>query len=711
MNLRDHEFHPDYNKTDNDIAEDFYLPAMRTSCKYDRISGYFGSTVYIIAWGALQQFVNNGGKIRIICSPVISDADKEAMAEGYSAQNDKIIQTSMAKELKDLFSNADLEKPARVLACLVAEDILDIRIAVPESGMEPDLERLFHDKVGIFTDSDGNSVGFRGSMNETYQGLSEDGNLESIDVFPSWEDKRDSFRVMNAIRYFERLWNGTEPSVLIYHFPEALKRNLISKSNGYDWHTLVNEISTTISLNKRWSPDKHYSARTPRPHQVQALENWVKNGRRGIFKHATGSGKTFTAICAIRDALDRKKRVLVLVPSRILLYQWQKEINESINDIDVHFMLCGDGNNLWKKDHALQRWTGPGELNCVVISIMGTACTDAFLSQVSGKDLLLIADEVHQTGSPERRKILTIDSDERLGLSATPERYGDPEGTQAIFDYFGGIVPPEFTLEDAVKSGVLTPYFYYPTPVHLSPKEQENWNDLTVIINRMIAASGKENDSVASIIRNNTVLKQKLIKRARIVKKAEAKVPLALDVIRKNYKNGQRWIIYCEDKNQLSDVLLTLLTNGYDAYEYYSDMEGDRQQTLAYFAKFGGVLVSIKCLDEGVDIPSVTHALILASSKNPREFIQRRGRILRRYPGKACSFLYDAVVVPETTMDEHDRSISILRSEFARAIQFGKWAVNPTCISQLDTIAIDCGIDYTEFEGEGLEDDDETESE
>lgn len=709
MNLRDHKFHPDYNKTDNDIAEDFYLPAMRSSCQYDRISGYFGSTVYIIAWSALQQFVDNGGRMRIICSPVISDADKDAMTEGFSAQNNKIIQESMARELQEMFADEDLEKPARVLACLVAEKILDIRIAVPESGMEPDLERLFHDKMGIFTDSDGNSVGFRGSMNETYKGLSEDGNLESIDVFPSWEDARDSVRVQSAIQYFDRLWNGTEPNVMVYHFPEAVKKDLINRSNGYDWHTLTKEISTTVTLNKRWAPDKHHFARIPRRHQVQALENWVKNGRRGILKHATGSGKTFTAICAIRDAMDRGKKILVLVPSRILLYQWKNEIAESMKDIDVYFLPCGDGNNLWKKDHTLQRWTSRGNLNCVVIAIMGTACTEEFLSQVSGKNLLLIADEVHQVGSPERRKILRIEADERLGLSATPERYGDPEGTQALLTYFGGIVPPEFTLQDAVKSGVLTPYFYYPLPVHLSRDEQDSWNRLTVVINRMIAVNGEKGESAASIIRKNPSIKRKLIERARIVKKAEAKVPLAIDVIKKNYSNGQRWIIYCEDRNQLSDVLRILLKDGYNAYEYYSDMEGDKQQTLEYFTQFGGILVSIKCLDEGVDIPSVTHALILASSKNPREFIQRRGRILRRYPGKACSFLYDAVVVPEMTMDEKDKSISILRSEFARAIQFGRWASNPTCISQLKCIAIDCGIDYTKFEREGLEDDNETE--
>ena len=180
MELKKHDFRPDYNKSDHNIAEDFYLPAMRSSCKYDRISGYFGSTIYILAWSALQEFVDNGGKIRIICSPIISKDDKEAMTEGYSAINNGIIKNALAKELEELFAYESLSKPYRALACLVSEGIVDVKIAVPENGMEPDLERLFHDKVGIFTDYSGNAVGFRGSMNETYQGLSDGGNLESV---------------------------------------------------------------------------------------------------------------------------------------------------------------------------------------------------------------------------------------------------------------------------------------------------------------------------------------------------------------------------------------------------------------------------------------------------------------------------------------------------------------------------------------------------
>ena len=708
MELQKHDFRPDYNKSEHDIADDFYLPAMRSSCQYDRISGYFGSTIYILAWSALQEFVENGGNIRLICSPVISDADKDAMTEGYSAVNDLILKESLLKELDELFAMDNLSKPARALACLVAEGIVDVKIAVPESGMEPDLERLFHDKVGIFTDIRGNAVGFRGSMNETFQGLSDGGNLESIDVFPSWADGRDAQRLKSATSYFSRLWNKSEKHVLVYDFPDAVRKNLIDKSNGYDWKTLIKEISTSISIAKKWAPNKKNASKSPRKHQLTALENWVNNGRHGILEHATGSGKTFTAICAIRDALDRGKSVLVLVPSKELLRQWKTELEDNIRDISIKYLMCGDGFNSWKTNNTLQLWTRPSSTQKkVTIAIMDTACGNQFVHNVvSGNHLTLVADEVHRIGSPARRNILNIDASERLGLSATPIRYGDPEGTAAIFDYFGGVVPPVFSLEDAIKSDVLTKYYYHPIPVHLTPEEQDDWKIISKEISRLIAMAKDAGESISTIIASNPKIQMKLLARARIVKQAVNKITLALDVVRKYYKDGQRWIIYCDNQGQLGNILKLLLNNGFDAYEYHSSMNGDRNETLRYFGKYGGILVSIRCLDEGVDIPSTTHALILASSKNPREFIQRRGRILRRYPGKYFAQLYDAIVMPEISFDgEEDTGNSIIRAELSRAIQFGEWAENPSCVSDLRIIARRYGIKYQDIKDGGIEDD------
>ena len=707
MGLKEQVYLTSYNKAEHDIAEMFYLPCMRHASYYDRISGYFGSTIYIIAWDALREFIDNDGKMRLICSPYVSDEDAAALANGYSAKNDKLLAEALVKEVQALFDDPFLTAPAKLLAYMVSKGIIDVKIAVPTGNESPNAKRLFHDKVGIFTDLDGNKVGFRGSMNETYKGLSSDGNMESIDVFPNWLDNRDAERVNDASTFFERLWSGFVPGITVYPFPRASKEILRTKAEGVKWHELLDEIHVEESKAKRWKPSNHAGSRTPRPHQVNALEAWVKNGRRGIFEHATGSGKTFTAMCAIHDAFKRNEVVLILVPSRDLLKQWDRELRETLREDIIYYLLCGDKNNEWKKPDSLAAWTSDGSsTHRIILATMDTACSDDFSKNISqGEHLFVVADEVHRLGSPRRRNFLNIEAGARLGLSATPRRYGDPEGTAALFDYFGGIVPPPYTLDDAIKSGVLTRYFYNPLTITLTQKEQEEWNAITEQIGHLVAhlTSGENADiNIAS----NTRLKQLLIKRAHIVKTASSKVPLAINLLLKEYVRGQNWIIYCDNITQLKKVLNSAINAGLDAFEYYADMEGDRDETLRYFSKNGGILVSIKCLDEGVDIPSVTHALILASSQNPREFIQRRGRILRNSPGKLFAHLYDAITVPVIETKETPKSMSIIIGELSRAIQFGLGAENPACVTDLKNIAVDYQIDYQNLQNTGMEEDD-----
>lgn len=227
--LSDFNYLASYNKAENDIAEEFYLPCMRTANSYDRISGYFGSTIYIIAWDALKEFVNNGGKMRIVCSPYVSEADAMALSEGYSARNDAILTRSIEQEVSAMFESDVLSAPARLLAFLVAKEIVDIKIAVPSGTESATTKRMFHDKVGVFSDSAGNSVGFRGSMNETFKGLSSDGNIESIDVFPNWLDDRDRERLEDAKGFFDKLWHHVLPGVVVYPFPQATKEPLEAK--------------------------------------------------------------------------------------------------------------------------------------------------------------------------------------------------------------------------------------------------------------------------------------------------------------------------------------------------------------------------------------------------------------------------------------------------------------------------------------------------
>lgn len=695
-----------YHKPEDDIARDFYLPCLASAHTYDRAVGYFSSTIYALAWPSLREFVGNAGKMRMICSPVLSADDAAAMSDGYAARDDAVQGERLRDDFRRLLTTQGSAKPAKVLASLVAMEVVDIRIAWVGDIAGGRTKRLFHDKLGIFADQNGNAVAFKGSMNETWPGLALDGNLESVDVYVSWSGDSDKERVRDEQDYFNRLWENRFPGVTTVPLPEVARNELISASEPEHWRELVDDICIEIKAASGWSPEAGPNGRVPRPHQVAALDAWKGRGRRGIFEHATGSGKTFTALCAIKDAFNRNEAVLVLVPSDLLLRQWSSELRTTFDPLGLRLLVCGGGHTEWRDEGRLRAWLRSGSgAPRVVLATLQTASMSDFLTRCrGGAHLFLIADEVHRLGATNARRVMTIDSGPRLGLSATPTRAGDPIGTDAILDYFGGIVPPPFTLFDAISAGTLTPYAYHVRRVSLEADEQDRWNDLAREIRKLVAQSKATDENGGSAINR---LKHLLIRRARIVKGARQKVAAAVSVVSSAYKRGQHWIVYCDDQIQLAKVRDGLRVNGVpDILEYHTAMSGDSRRTLDLFEAHGGVIVSIRCLDEGVDIPAVSHALILASSRNPREYVQRRGRVLRKSSTKSISHIYDVLVTPLFDPNEPP-SLAILEGELSRAIEFGSHAINPGCIADLQRLAIEHGIDWTKLTHAGIEDDED----
>lgn len=689
-----------YHKGRDDIANDFYLPAMRRATKYDRAVGYFRSAAFIIAWPALREFVSNGGRIRILCSQVLSAADIEALDEGYEARLNETIAARLRDEVATLLEDETMAEPARVLAALVAIEVIEFKIAIlyPVPGAAP--TRIFHDKLGILRDAQGSVVVFKGSMNETWAGLAEDGNLESIDVACSWLGGRDQERTIEETTYFEELWTNTYPGLDVRSFPDTAREALVSAADA-DWERtverLLRERAETISAPGDVQADVR--GRTLMPHQAAGLAAWRANARRGILAFATGAGKTFTALNAIRESLTKFNEVpIVVVPDKTLFAQWFDEIRTAFEPLGAQVLRVGAGFNAWRD--VLGDWTEPDRRR-IVLGTMQTVRSDAFRTRLrKGPHLFLVADEVHRLGSPANRTLL----DEslfgpRLGLSATPERSGDDYGTRTILDFFSGVLEPRYTLADAVRDGVLTPYFYRPQTVPLSESEAAGWRRLS----RQIAQLHSQASNGAS---HGSQIERLLFARAAIVKRAATKVDLAVEVVNEVYERGQRWIIYCDDQVQLRDVAAALVEANHTAMPFHSAMEGDRDETLRWLDSFGGIVVAIKCLDEGVDIPSVTHALILASSKNPREFVQRRGRVLRRAKDKSLAFVYDAIVMPPDR-EEGDNSPPdpITSGELARAIEFAEGANNEAARADLLAIAIDAGIDWEKLTGVGEEED------
>ncbi len=673
-----------YRTGERDPVSGFYKPCLDASVTYDRAVGYFRSSIFAVIGQPFLDFARRGGKARFICSPSITEEDAKAIESGY-LQREEAIERAITRDVDELLSDPVSDHRAKLLATFIKFGTLDIKVAIRSGG-----NGIYHEKIGIFSDGNGHHVSFLGSANETWSAWHAEGNHESIEVFRSWLST-DEIRVQSHRKIFDLLWKGETLGVDTIEFPEAQRRKILSvAAPGLD--------DPTVDMPRPMNSGR----RRLMPHQAKALELWEKAGRRGVFEHATGSGKTFTAIEAIKKHLIAGEPALVLVPSQLLHEQWKREILEEIPDASV--LMAGSGHIKWKDRGRLRSQTSPGlGMNRVVIATMQTASTDAFINGLyQGDHLLIVADEIHQIGSPKNSIALTIQSGASLGLSATPIRYGDPEGTQRIFTRFGSVIPPAITLQDAIAAGRLVNYEYFPHAVNLSDEESELWKKLTKQISFELAKSKKKDNSTGL----SDKAKMLLIQRSRIAKKARVKTGLATNVIKKEFTEGQSWLVYCEDSDQLDEMLLKLRAEGLRPLEYHSNMSGEKADALNWFKKFGGVLVSIKCLDEGVDIPAVSHAFILASSQNPRQFIQRRGRVLRKSAEKNLAVIHDAIVVPIDPESESEQ-ISLLKAELIRALEFANSALNKGAGADLRRIALEMGIDPSPDGEAAIEEDQE----
>jgi superfamily II DNA or RNA helicase len=705
-------FRTDYASDADDIVRDFYNPCFRQACSYDRITGFFSSTVFHLTHPALATFITERhGTMRLLCSPRISDADADSLLYGYAARDDASLVDALRAELSALLASPHAAT-TRLLAALVASGRLDVRLARVAPTVSLSNKRMFHDKVGLFTDEAGDVVGFRGSFNESYLGLSPDGNIESVDVWPSWEAGRDAERVRNAVARFSRLWDGLVPGVTIAALPEEIRQELERVAEDVDLDALLRDLPA--------GRHDQAPAATPtvggielRRHQCRAVREWEAHEFRGLLEHATGSGKTVTGLYCSELALGAGLVPLVLVPSKLLLEQWADQVRELLG---ARVVLAGGGHNRWSSGGALRAAVESSRLErpYVIVALLNSATSPAFRAQLRpvASRLLVIADEAHRLGSPEFRTLMDwLNAPWRLGLSATPERANDPEGTRAVFDYFGGIVH-RYSLKDALDDSVLAPYVYYPSWVVLTDDEQERWDRLTTEIRRRYAIA----QAPGAKPHTQDQLRFKLIERARIAKGAASKIPHAANLIADHYRpdSGQKWLVYCDNQAQLGLVRRTLEARGVRSWEYHRQMRGDPESTLKLFDVSGGIIVAIKCLDEGVDIPAATHALILASSRNPREFIQRRGRVLRRSPHKTVATLLDVLVLPDVVQQD-DPSWPLVVGELARAMQFAAWGIGQGAVSRLEDKWVSMGLSLADIDnvqpaGVETDEDDERDS-
>ena len=714
-----------YDTSNDDVIKDLYSPLLRNSVEYVRAAGFFRSSVFRLMTDDLLDFAIQGGKMTLITSLHVDRKDYDAVMEKF--RNEENIGKEMfLEELMKLRENEKMVPVTEMLAALVCNGCLSIRIGLRKSG-------IYHRKKGYFVDENGKIVLFMGSGNETRTALEsvpDEGSAEDFSVYRNWGE-RGAWE-SHGKNHYDKLLREMEEGPR-HRFPivpiQDLEPDDFLFIEGEDWLDL--EIHRKYSKErKRKMRDTHDRHRLDeleggreepshgaeeivlRPHQKVGLEAWEKNGSRGILKHATASGKTITALFSIAEHMRKGLPVLVLVPSSILLNQWIEEIEKFMSPEFPDVLPVGSGHNDWRRDLALHcDGVAYDNLRRVTVAIIHSARTERFMSQIGDlKSALVVVDECHRIGAQSFSEICEWSPRKILGLSATPERYGDPAGTARMNSLCGEVVH-EYSLSDALHDGYLTDYLYNIERVSLTGPETEDYDNRMDKIVRQLTLHRRKDGKVdwKSLPPG---LKNAIIQAKRIIKKAERKASVCARIVSENYGETGRqenWLVYCEDGSQLDSVRAEIESLGVGPlYEYWTGAEGadigDKvlefaaSETLRLWELTGGVMLSIQCLDEGVNIPCISHGIILASSNNPRQFIQRRGRMLRLHKGKNLARIWDALVIPSS--ESGGEHTNYVLNEINRASEFSKDAKAGNARIQLTNIRHDIGLTDSFSKGE-----------
>lgn len=645
-----------YDSDEDNLINDFYNPILKETVLYKRIAGYFSSSSFMIASQGLTEFIKNKGRMKLLINVAISKEDYEAIEKGLK-KSEEVIEGIISKDI-DSINDLLISNHVKVLSWMVAKSIVEVKVAVVEN-----INGIFHQKVGILEDETGNRVSFSGSDNESAYGWMH--NIEEFKVFRSWIEEENGF-IEGDIYKFDKFWENKGFRTRVYNLPDAIKKKLIaiaptSKEEMEDIRKFI--IENTIKKKKK----------EPRDYQLEAIKNWKDNGEIGILEMATGTGKTFTSITALKDMINKYKRLLCVVacPYQHLVTQWNEELEEQ----ELLSMKVFGNKHSWTDklmNLILKQNNGMKDI-IIIITTYDTLSSKNFIDIMNKAKCkkMIIGDEVHSVGSEKRRHGLLKDYQLRLGLSATPSRWLDDEGTEIIIEYFGKSVF-KFDLDKAITAKFLTPYLYYPHFIELTPDELKEYKEYGRKI--AIAASKKSAEG-------RKALELLLIKRKKIITNAINKIPKFVEIL-ESMDEIERCLVYCSPQqiNQVKDILAEHKV----IYHRFTSKEdiNTREKIKEDFAsgKYSA-LVAMKCLDEGVDIPATESGIILASSGNPKEYIQRRGRLLRRFPGKTKATIHDIIVVPSFNMrlekELLDIERKILKNEFKRYKEFADSSLNP----------------------------------
>jgi len=687
MSLKDRDFQLSYDSSEDDLVQDFYIPALSEAIKYCRIAGYFTSSSFAVSAIGIYELIKNHGCYKLIMSPALSDKDVEMIRRNIHNEQDVIISSMSAEVLLD--TEEVIKNHHEVLAWMLKEGYLIIKVVMPRdangqilSKTEIDRSGIFHQKVGIFEDVQGNILSFSGSINETFSAWTK--NIEEFKTFRSWDDKQKPYCLADVKKFYD-IWEGKKNQLDVIDIPEAVKKKIVSKApSNIDF--VCKKLAKKVAQKKDNLSLFYF--------QKEAHDEWLANNRQMIFQMATGTGKTRTAIACIKTSVDNasKKAVIISTPQSTLSDQWKKEIDKLYNGFDKE--VFADGRNTrWRKDlkrRLLELAVGNIQ-SLVVYSTHDTSSKMDFIQIVEDEkfkniDYVFVADEVHALGSQKRRRGFSGVYSERIGLSATPLRWFDTEGTEIILNYFKqnkyefGIDRALNEINPLTDKTFLAAYYYNVYFVELTEEESDEYDQLTKEISRIYHISNNQKN------KNNEMLDKITIERAKILKNAENKYECFEKIIKSIRPNISKTLIFVSPQ-QIKKVS-EILTKHDVHYAHYTQKQDAKSKEKAYGHKTERqhiidmfaqeeieVIVAISCLNEGIDIPCADKAILMSSTTNPREYIQRIGRVIRQHENKKEARIYDLMVsTPFSTKSEIDDKI--FDKEYQRVKYIAQYAKN-----------------------------------
>ena len=626
------------------IARTFLTPVLKCTKNYKRSVGFFSSSVLEPIVDGIVSLARNNGRIQLIASPNLTEDDIQAISTGYEAR-EKVVNASFTRDFMkeiEVFDDAKLQ----LLATLIARGILDIKIAVT------DTLGIYHDKLGILEDFDGNVVVFYGSANSTLSAYQN--NYEKIRVVKSWIPAEQE-SIADEQQEFDSLWNGTNDFVKVYDYRESAKCNILQ----------MIEMRAAAALEKAPIQLRDY--------QEEAIAAWVNNEYHGFYVMATGTGKTWTAIYSAKELLKTHPAMVVIcAPYKHLVKQWAEDVEKAFEGAKI--ILVSSENPKWEQQMSQEiiRKKYDPSAQIIVISTIASFKMQRFTDTLlkSKEDKLLIVDEAHRF--TDRSEDMHVQFKYMLGLSATPFSGTSAQRGKELMEFFGGQVF-SLPIEEALERKFLVPYYYHPIYVHASAEDEKRFQHYT----HRILSCFKNNVCI-----NPDLLVKSLRNRLRVISMAEEKQE-QINYIVSQVKENDHFVVYCgdgrlfdnntgEELRHIQSVKRVLSAHGYKPSQFTAQENMDERMQLVDAFNKGEIsaLAAIRCLDEGINIPSIKSALILSSNDDYREFVQRRGRILRTYKGKEFAHIYDVVVLPSYGLP------AWAKIEFRRFHEYAKLSLN-----------------------------------